>query len=176
MKDFVGISVSDPAEKMGVGERSFQRVVLETERSRKRFEVSLENLETSRIEKRELFAAPYETERSAFLGSGLGQAQRARGEIEACETAALLELWANGAFFPMKAARDHQVDHHEELVLEADDDTLAEPAQRDDPFAFELTRARCYRPEKKRASELQLFENLTSDTRFERFEVNHDIR
>ena len=76
----------------------------------------------------------------------------------------------------MKAPRDHQVNHHEELVLEAYDDTFANPAQRNDPLAFELTRTRCYRPEKKRTSELELFENLTSDTRFERFEVNHDIR
>ena len=136
---------------MGVSERSFQRVVLETEGSRKRFDVSLEDLETARIEKRELFVAPYKPERSAFLGAGLGQGQRARGEIEACETATLLELWASGTFFPMKPARNHQVDHREELVLGTNDDTLAEPAQRNDPFAFELTRTRFYRPEKKRA-------------------------
>ena len=105
----------------------------------KRLEVDLEHLEAARVMLAERRLALDHVQRRPLLRAGLGERQRAVREIERRQRVAAGELGAAWlrACRQCSAARDHEVQDEPQVVLEADRDALAEPAQPADPFAVE---------------------------------------
>src|SRR5439155_21011201 len=77
VQDLIGVRVADPAEEMGIGQRSLQRVVLTRERVAKPIERGVERLETAGIERRQRRLTSHELNGRALLRACLGEEQRA---------------------------------------------------------------------------------------------------
>ena len=126
VQDLVGVRVPDPGEEPGVGERALERVALARQRRAEGGEIGVERLEPAAIERGERGGAADEVERRAPLRARLGEHERALREVERGEPDAAGELRVRLA--PVEPARDHEVDHEEEVALEREDDALAHAA------------------------------------------------
>ncbi len=127
MQDLVGIRIADAAEQRRIGERALDRMVLAGQRRREGVARGAERLEAAGIVQRQRALAVQQMERGASLGACLGQHQAALGEVERGEPEAADEHRARRP--PVQPAGDHQMEHDEQLVVEADDDALAEARQ-----------------------------------------------
>ena len=123
MQDLVGVGVADAGEEARIGERALEGVVLAFNRAGELRQIRFEDLDAARVHRLQRRLALHQMQRGAPLRAGLGERQRAVLELEERERAARLLAG------PVQAAGDHQVQHEEELVLEPEDDALAEPGQ-----------------------------------------------
>ena len=82
MQDLVRVRVADPAEQAGIGQGALQRSVLQSQPRGELVAGGREHLDSARIVFLERGLAVYEVERRALLRTGLGQGQRAAGEVE----------------------------------------------------------------------------------------------
>jgi hypothetical protein len=127
VEDLVGVGVADAAEQALVGESALEGAVLAGERGAEGVEIGGEGIEATGIERAKGFFSADEVERSAPLGAGLGEDQRAAGEIEGGEVAAAGELAVRP--LPVEAASDHEVKDEPEIVIETEGNPLGETAE-----------------------------------------------
>ena len=76
---------------------------------------------------------------------------------------------------PAQAPGDHQMDDEEEVVLEAEDDALAEPAERDDRATDDGGDRWIDGAQEERAREAHRLERLAENARREALEVQLDV-
>ena len=76
----------------------------------------------------------------------------------------------------MEPARDHQVQDEPAVVIQADGDSLAQPAKATDGFAVDAVNRRDGCSEQKWIADAHLIEPLTENAPFECFNVNGDVR
>ena len=76
----------------------------------------------------------------------------------------------------MEPARDHQVQDEPAVVIQADGDSLAQPAKATDGFAVNALDRWHSGAEQKWIADAHLIEPLTENAAFERFDVNGDVR
>ena len=130
MKNFVGVRVADAAEEMWIGQRALERMVFSLQGGLKLREIRLEHFEPSSIVFGQCFRTADHVERCLPLAASLGEDKCAVVEVERQKTD-LARNW-RGGLFPPEASRDHQMEHKVELVVQLEDDALADAAQRDD--------------------------------------------
>ena len=92
-----------------------------------------------------------------------------RGEADAAG-----ELRA--ALLPVEPARNHEVQGEEEVVLEHEDDPLAEPPHCGDPPPLCGADGRLGGPEQERAPEPDRLERRAAHPRLDRLDVDRDVR
>jgi hypothetical protein len=107
--------------------------------------------------------AARQVDRRSLLRSGLGQQKGSGLEVKRGEAELAGELGAQ--ISPPEPARDHQVDDHERLVLQLEDDALAEASKTRDPSALELTNRRGDGAQNERAFQPDLFQTPVENTR-----------
>jgi len=173
MQDLVRVGVADAAQDAGIGQRALERVILAGQRAVERGRVGVEHLEPARIVLGEARLAADEIERRAPLRTGLGQDERARREIERGQADLAAELGARG--LPVEPPGDHQVQHQEQIALEADHDALAEAREPDDTAAGRRRDRRIDRAKQERAREPHALEGRAHDPRLERLDVDGDV-
>ena len=174
MQDLVGVGVADAGEQARVRQRALGRMVLARQRLAETGEVHSEHLDPPAVELRERRLSRDQMERGPLLRRGLGEHERAVGKVERRERPAAADL--RPALSPVQPARDHQVQHQEQVSLEREDDPLADPPESDDPAALGLAKRRRDRPQQKRARQPHRLEPLADDARLERGEVAQDVR
>ena len=79
-------------------------------------------------------------ERGAALGAGFGEGERAVGEVECGEVVAAVEGGAGllrVEVAPVETAGDHEVEDEEEVVVETEDNALADAAEGANGMAFD---------------------------------------
>jgi hypothetical protein len=173
MEDLVRVGVADAAEGVRIGERAFERVAFARECGGEGFERDLERFETAAVVLAQSVFAAHDVNRCSSLRAGFGQNKRAVVEVEGGEA----ELSRNLRAFrqPFEATGNHQMDDEEEVVLEAEDDALAEAAQCDDGFSGELCGTGLDRAKDEWVGEPDLFERMAEHAGFQRFEVDRDV-
>src|SRR5262249_27865558 len=77
---------------------------------------------------------------------------------------------------PMQSSGDHQMEHQPKIGLEPKNDSLPEPAQRHDLAPPKYADGRLDAAEKKGAADLDLLDDLTQHTTFQRVQVECDVR
>src|SRR5439155_4297473 len=77
---------------------------------------------------------------------------------------------------PLQAAGDHQVDHHEQAALEAEDEALADAAQLLNALVLACRERRLDAAEQKRAAQAHLLELAVEDPGLETLEVDGEVR
>ncbi len=112
-------------------------------------------------------------ERRPLACPGLGHEDRAGGEVERRDAELAGNAPARRA--PVEAARDHQVEHQVELLLEADHQALAEPAEQRHPPALGGRDGRLHRAQEERAPEPHALERLRQDAGLQALEVDGDV-
>src|SRR5207245_1134876 len=120
VQDLVGVGVADAAEDVRVGERALERVVLASQRGGELVQVAGEDLHAARVVPGQCFAAVQDVEGGALLGAGLGQGERAGGEAKSGQ--ADLGGHLGVGRFPVQPARDHQVQHEVQVIVETPND------------------------------------------------------
>ena len=76
---------------------------------------------------------------------------------------------------PVETPRDHEMEHHEQVILEFPDDALAHPAEPGDLLALHVMNRRVVGPEQRDRRHPGLFENAPANEPFHRFDVDHDV-
>jgi hypothetical protein len=117
---------------------------------------------------------PDDVQRCPVLRARLGEQQRAVPEIPRRESGAAGYRHAGG--LPMQPAGDHQVQHGEIVVLEHENDALAEAAHVPDRAPGEVGDRRVRRAEQKRAADPQPVEPRADQPGGEGVEIQHDVR
>jgi hypothetical protein len=125
-ENLVGIGVADAAEEPGIGESALQGVIGRGENRGEVRQIGFENLQAARIELAQPSFSGDHVERSALLGASLGPEQTSAGKVEGRETSGRRDF--GSAFFSVKPAGDHQMQHQPKVLFEADANALPHPA------------------------------------------------
>src|SRR5215472_3060743 len=133
VEDLVRIRVADAAEEPRVGERPLQGVVLATKRGGELLGSGLHRVDASAVQGAHLVLAAEQPQLRSLLGAGLGEDERAGGEIERREADPSRHRRAAGS--PVEPAGDHEVEDEEQPVLEHEDQPLALTPERGHPLA-----------------------------------------
>ena len=129
MQNLIGIRVADPAEKMRIGQGSFERVIVSAKRL---VEGRKSASSTSRPPGscRERASSPWTTcKRGLPLRARLGKNQSSVREVEGQQ--ADLAWYRRPWGFPAKPPGNHQVEDEEHFPLQLKDDSLTQAVQRD---------------------------------------------
>src|SRR5262249_33016549 len=130
--------------------------------------------EAAAVEPSQLLASLHQVQRRPLLRARFREHERTPVEIERRDGAASADLRAPR--LPVEAARDHEVQDQEEVLLEREHDALADPFDARHSLAASLRDRRRDRPQEKRASEADLLEPLADDARTKRLEIGGDVR
>src|SRR6516165_8162683 len=98
----------------------------------KALEIGVEDFQTARVVGEEAVLAANHVERRPLFRTRLRDQQRARWEVERCESD--LPDGFRAARSPTEPPGDHQMKNEEEVILEREDDPLAETAKLDNPL------------------------------------------
>ena len=164
-----------PSNSVRIGERALERVVLAAQRW-PRTARGLPS-STSRPPRSKSASAARPATRwsdARFFGAGLGEDQRAVREVERGEADLARQLRAPR--LPVQPAGDHQVEDEEEVVVEREDDALAEPRDASDHLPLDRAERRRRRSHQKRADQPNAVDRLADDPRGKRFDVDRDVR
>ena len=173
MQDLVRVGVADAAEDVRIGQRALERVVLAHERRAEVLQRRAEHLDPARVVLRERLLAAHHVHRRAPLRAFLGEEQRPVLEVERGQAAPAGQR--RGSLAPAQPPGDHQVDHEEELALEADHDALAEPAQLDHAPTGEGLDRRLDRAQHEHAAQPHAVEHAPLHVSLERAQVDLDV-
>lgn len=174
MQDLVGVSVADPAEQARIGQCPLERVVLDAESPDELRFPRVERLESPALEGGEGGLSGHQVQRSASLGAGLGEEQRAIVEVERGE--ADLSRRLGSGRDPAQPPGDHEMDDDEELVLQLPHEALAHPAKEEHPAAGERGEGWIDGAEDERVRQSDGFQPAAEDAALERLQIDHDVR
>ena len=174
MQNLVGIGVADATDHARIGESAFESAILGGQSITKGIEIAVEDFDAAGVDRVEAVFAAENMERSAALGAGFGEHERAVREVEGRETITAGKPDVLRA--PMQAACDHQVENEPEVAIDPDGDALADAAQFAHSAALEVLERGLHGSKEKRAREANAFEELVEDTHLECGEVGGDIR
>ncbi len=76
---------------------------------------------------------------------------------------------------PVEPARNHEVDHEREFVLEVDDDPLAEPGEVDDTPSPDHVEGRVVGLQEREGRNSHVLEGGPADPGVERLDVHRDL-
>ncbi len=107
------------------------------------------------------------------MRTSLRQEQGRVREIKCGNPARPRQLGASLA--PVQAAGNHQMHDEPEIVLQADTDAFAHPAQAPDLFAFRFANRRSGGAQEERTGNAYALECLSDDARLQRVEIKHDV-
>src|SRR5205807_9595903 len=82
----------------------------------------------------------------------------------------------SGEFAPVQTSGDHQMNHQPQVVLQADGNPFADPAQRRDLEIPRVIKGRRDRPEKEWVPDFYVDQLVAQDALLEGFEVKGDVR
>src|SRR3954469_20147241 len=164
MEDFVRIRIPDAGEKMRVGEGALDGVVLLFQLFTEERQRRSKDVDSAGIHGAESGFALHEVQGGAALGAGLGQREVAAIELEDGKALALA--------VPLQPARDHEVDHQEEIAFEREDDPLAEAAQANPLLAFRARHRRYRRAQQERVEQPDAHQARAEDAPLQALEVD----
>jgi len=169
VQNLVGIGVSDSAEHPRIGQHALQRVIAGAQRGRERVDRQREHVRSPGVHPVDCGPAADDVQRRLLPRSGLRKQQRALRKIERCES----ELRGNrrAAFAPSQPARNHEVDHDEEVAVELKDDPLSDPGERPDGVPFDGADRGLVAADEERAGQTRALDDTPQDPRPERREV-----
>ena len=116
---------------------------------------------------------PHDVKAGALLGAGLRQEKDAAREVERGERRPSGHPRTRP--LPMQAARDHQVQHEKEVVVQLEDDPLAEARDRPNRLSLDGGDRRVEGPEEEGARDPRGEERLSDDAGLERDEVRGNV-
>ena len=112
-------------------------------------------------------------QRRAALGAGLGERERAGGELEPRQRDALRRLAARVE--PAQASGDHQMEDEKQIGFESEDDALAEPANAAHALAFGFRDRGNGGAQHERIVDAHVREGPTGNPRRERVAIHRDV-
>src|SRR5713226_5756843 len=112
-------------------------------------------------------------ERRAFLGASFGEREGSRIEMKRGKSAPAVR--DDATIHPVQAARDHEMDHEPEIIVETNGDAFAHTPRRSDGAAVRLLNRRRCRAQQKRPCDLTLIEDTSQDASLKSFEINDDV-
>ena len=174
MEDLVGIGVADPAEDRGIGQHALERMVLGGEGCAERREIGLQHLEAPGIVLAQGRFAPGQVDGRALLRARLGHEKRPRRAIQGGHADLARDL--RPGRLPVQAPGDHEVEDHEELVVQLDDDPLAQSPQATHGLAADGGEGRVDGAQHEGAGEPDALEPGAEDARPQRLDVDGDVR
>ncbi len=160
---------------MRIGQRALQRVVLAREHLVEFLERGLQRLDAAGIERAERLLAAHELDRRAFLRARFREEQRAVGELERGEDESRTDPQFLFGLAPSQPARDHQMDDEKKIVVEFEDDALADAAHAAHDLAVDDVNRWIDGAEDEGAEEIEAFEALADDVAGQRFDVDNDV-
>lgn len=131
------------------------------ERSPERVEIGFQHLQAAGIVSCQRGCSLDNVQCGPFLRAGLRERQRAGGKVEGGEAELARDFGA--VWLPMETAGDHQVEHREEVALEADHDALAEALQALHPAAEQARQRRLDRAHQERTAQAYRLQGLAED-------------
>ena len=173
MEDLVGVGVADAAEKPGVGERALQGVVLGAKPLREGVAARGQRLQSSALELLQGCPVPKHVQRGPPPGPGFRQDQPSGREGEYGEGDSPGRLLAGKQ--PTQAPGDHQVDHHEAILRELQDNPLAQPGNPTNIAALQLGRRHLNGTQHEGAQHLRPFQPPPADVPFEGLDIDRDV-
>src|SRR5207245_1652566 len=130
MQDFVGIRVADPVEQMRIGEGALERMRFTSQGGAELSWRRAEHVEASRVVRGKPLDAAQQVQRCAVLRPRFRQEQAPARKIPGGEAGTAGNPHAGR--LPVESARDHQMENGEQVVLESEDDALAETLDLED--------------------------------------------
>jgi hypothetical protein len=173
VQDLVGERTTDSAKGPGVGERPFESMTPLKKRSAKRFQRGIEDLDATGIERPEPCGAAHQVQRHATLGAGLGQQQRPGREVKRRQTSLARDLPLR--LRPPEPTRHHQMKHHEQIGVETDHESFADPINLADPVFHERVERRVERLEQRERSQTYFIQRRANDPWLERTQIGDDL-
>jgi hypothetical protein len=149
-------------------------MALADERIAKALEIGVENFQTARIVGAEAILTANDMERGTLLRARLGDEQRPIWEVERRESH--LPDGFRATRSPAKPPGDHQMKNEKEIIVEREDDPLAEAAKLDNPLPFRGADRHIDRAEEEWAREPHLLERLVPDAGTKMLNVKRDVR
>jgi hypothetical protein len=148
-------------------------VVLGTQTPREFIDRRVERLESSALELGESIAAAHEMQRRASLRARFCQRQDAGRKLELGQIASTAAF--RPARLPMETPSDHQMENHKQIVVQLENDALAEPLHADDALADQVRERRLDGAQQEWRLESNFLERLPNDAPAERFDVHSDV-
>ena len=147
MKNLIGVCVPDAAEQVRIGERALERVIVPAQGFNKRREINVQHLEPARVVPLERLTSLDDVKGCLTLRPRFGHDERSSVEVESHQ--ANFAWHGRSRRSPAKTARDHEMEHEEQLALQFEDDTLAQPVQVGDDTPFDRSKWRVDRAQQK---------------------------
>ena len=144
-----------------------------TSAARKAARSAVEDVEAAAVVLRQLVRSTHDVQRGALLRALLREEQRADGEVEGRQPAALGDR--DVALAPAQPAGDHQVEDQEQLAVELEHDALADAAGTADRLPLHGRDGRVHGAQEERARETNRLERLAADRALERLDVDADV-
>src|SRR6185436_708140 len=138
-------------------------------------ECRFERLDAARVVSRERSRAPHEFDRRALLRTRFGQKQRAVRKHERREQHLAAESQLLFRSAPAQASRDHQMNDDEQLLVERQDNALAETAHTTHWLRPDFVNRRRDRAEDEGALQLDTREGMADELLSQRFDVERDV-
>ena len=126
VQDLVGVGVADPGKEPRIGERAFHGVVLREQRLAERRRVRGQHVDAAPVQRPQRRRSAQQVERGAPLCPLLGQDQGAGIEAERRQTDSARDRRGGLPRLPTKPPGDHQVQGQMQVLLQAEDDALAD--------------------------------------------------
>ena len=135
---------------------------------------AIQRIDAAGVVARQRLAPAQYMQRRATPATRLGQHQCTGVEVEPRQHQfGHRHLAARGE--PFEPARDHQVNHREQIVLESQHDALTQALDAQQAFAFQCTDRRVDRAQQEYVGQEDFLQNGTRQQALDRFNVNGDV-
>src|SRR5258708_8826654 len=174
MKHLARIGIAHAAEQAGIGQSALEGVVFPGERGPKALQVRVDHFKSAAVEAIDQASAAHQVERGSFLRAGLGEQQRAVGEIETRQPTAPGDFPA--LCKPMQPTGDHQMKNQEQISLQLEDDPLSEARNAKNALALGVSQWGLRRAQDERAGKANFLQSLPDQPASQVLDVNHYVR
>ena len=137
-------------------------------------EVDFQGLDAAGVEPAQGLIPAHHPHRHPFLPARLGEEQRAIGKIQGAGRT--LARDGGPGIPPLETARDHEVDHGVQIVVQVQSDALADASDAPYAFAHEFRDRWIEGLEQRRRAETDALHRLPGDAGIERVDVEADLR
>lgn len=173
MEDLVRVRIANAAEYSRIGQGSLQRPILSHKRRSKGSEIARKDVDAARIDQPQRLFSLQNMKRCPAFAARLREHQRTFRKVEGGKSIAARQLRSRRS--PVQPARDHQVQHQPEIVIEAEGDALADPPQLPDDLALSIGDWRLSRPHQERACHAHTLQRTPKDARSQSADVRRDV-
>lgn len=173
MQDLIRVGIADSTQNAWISQRPFQSSILCRKCSTEFIEIDCKDIKSTGIDRLHLFFVAKQMKGGTSFGACFVEHKRSVGKVEGRKIVASTEFRPGRS--PVKTARNHQVQHHPDAIIELDSNPFPNPSQRTDMVAFNGFNGGLHRTQQKCVRQAYPFEGLADDACLQCAEIGGDV-